>query len=217
MDSASSLIEQFRRSSQLSGGSAPYVEGLYEDWLADAGSVSPEWGAFFEQLRQRTFQDNISGMMQYPFSTTRRVELSLGGTAIYHEVNRPEGYTSVIGPEGSVDVNSALFQVLEQLLHRRHRDALPPLVVADQQLGARVRQPVGKLVPRPPGVERHANRPDGHRGEEGHRPFGQVAHRQRHPVARPEALVWALERGSRSGRVAYQFARDWAGRNAKKK
>jgi uncharacterized protein len=33
-------------------------------------------------------------------------------------------------------------------------------------------------------------------------------------VARPEALVWALERGSRSGRVAYQFARDYAGRHS---
>ena len=31
-------------------------------------------------------------------------------------------------------------------------------------------------------------------------------------AARPEALVWALERGSRSGRVAWQFARDFAGR-----
>jgi predicted AAA+ superfamily ATPase len=30
--------------------------------------------------------------------------------------------------------------------------------------------------------------------------------------ARQEALQWALQRGSRSGRVAYQFARDWAGR-----
>jgi predicted AAA+ superfamily ATPase len=30
--------------------------------------------------------------------------------------------------------------------------------------------------------------------------------------AHPEALIWALERGSRSGRVAYQFARDFAGR-----
>lgn len=29
--------------------------------------------------------------------------------------------------------------------------------------------------------------------------------------AHPQALVWALERGSRSGRVAYQFARDFAG------
>lgn len=31
--------------------------------------------------------------------------------------------------------------------------------------------------------------------------------------ARAESLVWALERGSRSGRVAYQFARDYAGRH----
>ncbi|MBA3772936.1 MAG: ATP-binding protein [Ramlibacter sp.] len=33
-------------------------------------------------------------------------------------------------------------------------------------------------------------------------------------AARPEALVWALERGSRSGRVAYQFARDYTGRHS---
>lgn len=33
--------------------------------------------------------------------------------------------------------------------------------------------------------------------------------------ARPQALVWALERGSRSGRVAYQFARDYAGSHGK--
>ena len=33
-------------------------------------------------------------------------------------------------------------------------------------------------------------------------------------AARGQALVWALERGSRSGRVAYQFARDYAGQHA---
>jgi len=32
-------------------------------------------------------------------------------------------------------------------------------------------------------------------------------------AVRAEALLWALERGSRSGRVAYQFARDYAGRH----
>jgi predicted AAA+ superfamily ATPase len=31
-------------------------------------------------------------------------------------------------------------------------------------------------------------------------------------AARAEALRWALQRGSRSGRVAWQFARDWVGR-----
>jgi predicted AAA+ superfamily ATPase len=32
-------------------------------------------------------------------------------------------------------------------------------------------------------------------------------------AARPEALIWAMERGSRSGRIAHQFARDFAGRD----
>jgi predicted AAA+ superfamily ATPase len=36
-------------------------------------------------------------------------------------------------------------------------------------------------------------------------------------AAREEALQWSLQRGSRSGRVAYQFARDWAGKHAGKK
>ncbi|MCC6609840.1 MAG: ATP-binding protein [Burkholderiales bacterium] len=47
-----------------------------------------------------------------------------------------------------------------------------------------------------------------------------VAHWLRHfgcspaevDAARDEALQWALGRGSRSGRVAWQFAQDWAGR-----
>ena len=32
-------------------------------------------------------------------------------------------------------------------------------------------------------------------------------------AARQESLLWALERGSRSGRVAFQFAKDYAGRH----
>jgi len=43
------------------------------------------------------------------------------------------------------------------------------------------------------------------------RTFG-VAEAQVQQALKP-SLVWALERGSRSGRVAYQFARDWAGRD----
>ncbi|HRA79506.1 MAG TPA: DUF815 domain-containing protein, partial [Burkholderiaceae bacterium] len=34
-------------------------------------------------------------------------------------------------------------------------------------------------------------------------------------AARADALRFALERGSRSGRVAWQFAKDWAGRRAR--
>jgi uncharacterized protein len=49
-----------------------------------------------------------------------------------------------------------------------------------------------------------------------------VAHWLRHfgltgemdDVARQAALQWAIQRGSRSGRVGWQFARDWAGRSS---
>lgn len=40
---------------------------------------------------------------------------------------------------------------------------------------------------------------------------------QMNDEARTEALQWALQRGARSGRVASQFARDWAGRHPKRK
>ena len=53
----SSLIEQFRRSSHISGGNAPFVEALYEDWLADPTAVPPQWQGFFEQLRGREAGD----------------------------------------------------------------------------------------------------------------------------------------------------------------
>lgn len=38
--------------------------------------------------------------------------------------------------------------------------------------------------------------------------------RQNGEAMRHAALLWALERGSRSGRVAYQFAKDWAAKHS---
>ena len=40
---------------------------------------------------------------------------------------------------------------------------------------------------------------------------GRVTARALPAEVKAAALLWALERGSRSGRVAYQFARDWVG------
>ena len=59
---------------------------------------------------------------------------------------------------------------------------LVPLVVDEQQPGTRIVDAIFKLARRPPGVERHDDRPDARRGEEDHRPFGQVAHRQTDPI-----------------------------------
>ena len=63
------------------------------------------------------------------------------------------------------------------------RDALPALLVADQQFRAGIRQAIAEFRTGPPCVERHDDRADRGGGEEGDRPFGQVAHRQCDPVA----------------------------------
>ena len=44
--------------------------------------------------------------------------------------------------------------------------------------------------------------------------LGLAAAERGHEGVREAALRWALGRGSRSGRSAYQFARDWVGRNS---
>ena len=45
-----SIMEQFLRSSHLSGGNAAYVEGLYENYLHDPNAVPEQWRAFFDSL-----------------------------------------------------------------------------------------------------------------------------------------------------------------------
>ena len=44
-------LQELYRSSHLSGGNASFVEAMYEDWLADAGSVPSQWADLFAGLR----------------------------------------------------------------------------------------------------------------------------------------------------------------------
>mgnify|MGYP000066451421 CR=1 FL=1 len=48
----SSSLQDERATSYLSGGSMAYVDGLYEDFLADPNSVSEDWQAVFNALPQ---------------------------------------------------------------------------------------------------------------------------------------------------------------------
>jgi 2-oxoglutarate dehydrogenase E1 component len=47
-----SLMEQFAASSHLFGANAPFVEELYERYLADPATVEPEWRALFDTWQQ---------------------------------------------------------------------------------------------------------------------------------------------------------------------
>jgi len=45
------IMKEFESTSTLFGSNAPFIEELYEQYLADAQSVSPEWRAYFDELR----------------------------------------------------------------------------------------------------------------------------------------------------------------------
>jgi 2-oxoglutarate dehydrogenase E1 component len=45
------MMQQFLGSSHLFGGNAPFIEELYERYLADPGSVPAEWREYFDQLQ----------------------------------------------------------------------------------------------------------------------------------------------------------------------
>jgi 2-oxoglutarate dehydrogenase E1 component len=45
------MMKQFLENSHLFGGNAPFVEELYENYLADAGSVPEGWRAYFDKLQ----------------------------------------------------------------------------------------------------------------------------------------------------------------------
>ena len=48
-------------SSHLNGGSAVWLESLYEDWLQDPASVDPRWRSWFESLA-----DAVPGTLGLP-------------------------------------------------------------------------------------------------------------------------------------------------------
>ena len=88
----------------ISAGHFPYLTG-YTQARGSTREIEGQTYAttIFDQIRIRTFQDQLSGTVQYPFSTTRRLEFSLGGTKIYYSTN-----------VRSVEVLDINGQVLEQ-------------------------------------------------------------------------------------------------------
>jgi len=50
-------MRQFLDNSYLFGGNAPFVEELYEQYLADPASVPGEWRAYFDKLLNLNLTD----------------------------------------------------------------------------------------------------------------------------------------------------------------
>ena len=45
------VMKEFLDNSYLFGGNAPFVEEMYEKYLADAASVPDEWRGYFDKLQ----------------------------------------------------------------------------------------------------------------------------------------------------------------------
>lgn len=90
-------------------GWSAYYWGWWMSW-------TPFVGIFIARIsRGRTVREFIMGVLAVPTLISVLWFGVLGGIALYYETVRPDGYASVVGPDGSIDANSALFQVLEQL------------------------------------------------------------------------------------------------------
>src|SRR5438477_3236110 len=45
------MMREFESTSTLFGGNAPFIEEQYENYLANPGSVAPDWRSYFDRLR----------------------------------------------------------------------------------------------------------------------------------------------------------------------
>src|ERR1044072_8290373 len=57
-------LRELLASTPLSGGNAPYVEALYEQFLSDPQSVEPRWREYFQKLRDGSSAEQIHSSVQ---------------------------------------------------------------------------------------------------------------------------------------------------------
>ena len=57
-------LRELLASTPLSGGNAPYVEALYEQFLTDPQSVDPNWRDYFQKLRDGSAGEQIHSAVQ---------------------------------------------------------------------------------------------------------------------------------------------------------
>lgn len=83
MSDTTSVYQAYQGNTYLFGGNAPYVEEMYENYLANPGSVPDTWREYFDALQHVPAVDgsNAKDVPHLPvvnaFSSSRRDILSL--------------------------------------------------------------------------------------------------------------------------------------------
>lgn len=127
------LMEQFQRSSHISGGNAAYVEQLFEQYLVDPNAVPESWREYFNQLP-------VNGnVVEVPHSAIRQQFEALGKT-----IARPVVMQSTYDGKATEYERKqvSVIQMISAYRHRGHQRAqLDPLgldkreMVRDLELG----------------------------------------------------------------------------------
>jgi len=112
----------------LYSGNAAFVEGLYEAWLGDPGSVSSEWGAYFEQMRDKDAGAEIAhGPVRESFEKAARQRKRPVSTATGEDDDRR--HTA----RRETDIQVAVLQLINAYRFRGHRQAdLDPLALNER-------------------------------------------------------------------------------------
>jgi 2-oxoglutarate dehydrogenase E1 component len=87
------LSEQYA-STPLSGGNAPYVETLYEQFLEDPASVSPEWREYFSRLRAGSTGEIPHGPLKSALQERAQQPSAPGTLEAGHEASAKQGLVS---------------------------------------------------------------------------------------------------------------------------
>ena len=91
-------LSELLASTPLSGGNAPYVEALYEQFLADPQSVEPHWRDYFLKLQEgRKLRDGAAGEQIHSSvqagiaARALKPRLAVGGAALSSDAAAKQG------------------------------------------------------------------------------------------------------------------------------
>src|SRR3954470_24540483 len=87
-------LRELLASTPLSGGNAPYVEALYEQFLADPQSVDPRWRDYFQKLRDGSAGEQIHSAVQAGIAQRATRPRLAGGITLSHGDAGKEGPVS---------------------------------------------------------------------------------------------------------------------------
>ena len=85
-------MELLWRSSQLSGGNAAYIEGLYDTYLVDPNAVAEEWREYFAKLPRvnGATQDTPHSVIRAQFAQMTRAQVRGNGASVDSRITENE-------------------------------------------------------------------------------------------------------------------------------